>query len=186
MLSDPLPAGVTYEPGSLEILSGANAGAMTGAADDDQAEYVAVSHSVVARLGDGANTAQGGSLGIDAATALRFRVKVGAACPGPSSISNQASISATGELSGEQNTYVTDGNGAAAGSPPTIIISDVRCLTVGTDGTGSGTVTSAPIRHQLRRGLRRDACQQQLDHPHGQPQRRLELRWLERRCERHG
>ena len=45
-LSDPLPVGVSYVPGSIEVLSGANAGAKTDAGGDDQAEYDAATRTI--------------------------------------------------------------------------------------------------------------------------------------------
>jgi uncharacterized repeat protein (TIGR01451 family) len=64
VLEDPLPAGVTFVPASLRIVSGANAGAKTDAAGDDQGEYDAAARKVVVRLGAGADPSSGGQMGI--------------------------------------------------------------------------------------------------------------------------
>lgn len=143
-LVDALPAGVTFVPGSIEILSGANAGLQSDAANDDEAEYVADTNSIVVRLGAGAGAAQGGQLNVGETTSLRFDVVVDALCSGQREIANQAVISASGQAGAATMEFATDGNGADAGNPPTRVGIDVRCLTVALDGSGSGTVTSDP------------------------------------------
>ncbi|MBX3129886.1 MAG: DUF11 domain-containing protein [Polyangiaceae bacterium] len=120
VIADALPLGVTYKPGSIEIISGANAGVKTDAAGDDQAEYNAVSNTVTVRLGAGANATQGGTLAIGASTAVKFRVFINASVSG--NIENQASISAAGQQGAPMENWPTDGNGAASGSPPTVIV----------------------------------------------------------------
>ena len=124
VLTDPLPAGVTYVPGSLAIASGANAGAKTDAAGDDQGEYEAASRTVRVRLGAGANATTGGTLAVNATTKVTFKVKIDANFSG--NLSNQANISAGGLLGAPNSTTPTDGNGPAAGSPPTTVVVD-RC-----------------------------------------------------------
>jgi uncharacterized repeat protein (TIGR01451 family) len=52
VLTDAIPANTTYVPGSLAIVSGANAGSKSDAAGDDQADFSG--SSVVFRLGTGA------------------------------------------------------------------------------------------------------------------------------------
>jgi len=74
ILDDMIPTGTTYVPGSLEIVSGPNAGAKTDAAGDDEAEFDGT--AVVFRLGTGATAIAGGDLAIAESTVLRFRVGV--------------------------------------------------------------------------------------------------------------
>jgi uncharacterized repeat protein (TIGR01451 family) len=113
VLTDPLPAKVTYVPGSLQI----NSGAKTDAAGDDQAEYLAGTHSVAFRLGTGATGAMGGTLAIGPSTTLTFRVTVNASATGV--VSNQATVSAAGELGAPQASW---GTLRAPGVPgPTVI-----------------------------------------------------------------
>ncbi|HSN99144.1 MAG TPA: hypothetical protein VLS89_12705, partial [Candidatus Nanopelagicales bacterium] len=81
VLTDPLPTGVTYMPGTLEIVSGPNQGAKTDAAGDDQAEYDGAG-TVTFRLGTGAGAAQGGTLAVGESTTVRFRVTVDADADG--------------------------------------------------------------------------------------------------------
>ncbi|MDQ8046467.1 MAG: hypothetical protein REI11_17820, partial [Patulibacter sp.] len=57
-LTDPIPAGTTYVPGSMQVTAGSNAGTKTDAAGDDQATFAA--NQVPLRLGAGASATQGG------------------------------------------------------------------------------------------------------------------------------
>ncbi len=127
VLADPLPAGITYVAGSLEILTGPNAGVLTDAAGDDQGEYAAASRTLVVRLGTGADATGGGTLDIGASTSVRFRVTYDGTVPG--TIRNQAVVSASGQAGAPMEDWLTDGNGASAGTPPTEIEPD-------TDGDG--------------------------------------------------
>jgi uncharacterized repeat protein (TIGR01451 family) len=97
---DPIPANTTYVPGSLQVVSGANAGAKTDAAGDDQAEFDAAGNQVVYRLGAGANAATGGTLAIGASTTVRFRVTVNAGTPDQTVIVNQGVANFNGKTTG--------------------------------------------------------------------------------------
>lgn len=78
VLTDDIPAGTTYVPGSLRIVSGPNPGVKTDAAGDDQAEYDATNNRVVVRLGTGATATLGGTLtnvtSLPTGTAVEFQV----------------------------------------------------------------------------------------------------------------
>ena len=115
VVTDPLPAGVTYVPGTLQIESGPNSGAKTDAAGDDEAEYDPATRTVTFRIGTGANGSQGGKLPKNVTTVLSFEVKVTEA----GTISNQATITAAGELGAPVTDTPTDGNGPVEGNPPT-------------------------------------------------------------------
>jgi len=122
VVSDPLPAGVTYVPDSLEVTDGANVGAKTDVAADDQGEYDSATRTITVRIGDGANGTTGGDLAIGASSTLRFRVTVDADASG--TIRNQAEISAAGERGALNETTPTDGNGVDPGQPPTEVTVD--------------------------------------------------------------
>ncbi len=128
VLTDPLPAGVTYVPGSLEVTEGANAGAKTDASGDDQGEYDMNAKALVVRLGMTANGTVGGTLAIDASTAVKFRVTVDADNPGQ--IDNQAVIDAAGLL-GAKPTATPTGDGNFPGVPTSVIVeqceTDAQC-----------------------------------------------------------
>ncbi|MGK3988112.1 DUF3344 domain-containing protein [Sorangium sp. So ce136] len=117
VLSDPLPAGVTFVPGSLAIVDGPDAGPQTDEAGDDLAEYDPQKRTVTFRLGEGADGAKGGSIPVDGSVTVRFEVTV--AGDAPDVIKNQAKITAGGALGAPVSDDPTDGNGDAAGAPPT-------------------------------------------------------------------
>lgn len=73
-MTDPIPAGTAYVPGSLRITTGANTGPKTDAAADDQGEVG--NGEVWVRLGDGATASDGGRLNQGDSTTVRFRVQV--------------------------------------------------------------------------------------------------------------
>jgi len=116
VLVDPLPAGVTYVPGTIQITAGANAGMKTDAAGDDQAEYDAANRRIVVRLGTGADSTQGGTVGIGESSTIKFRVTIDQNASGV--LANQAQITADG-LKGNPTTTYPSGNGITPGSPTT-------------------------------------------------------------------
>ena len=126
VLTDVLPAGVTYVPGSLQITAGDNIGAKTDGAGDDQGEYDAATKTLTVRLGAGANAAMGGTIAVNASSTVNFRVTVDDGASG--AIQNQAAINAAGQHGAPPSNAVTDGNGAVAGAPPTTVVID-QCLT---------------------------------------------------------
>lgn len=117
VLTDPLPPGLVYVPGSIRIERGENAGPMTDAAGDDQAEYDEGSNTIVVRLGVGADEANGGSVAPGDRTVIVFRAKV--APDAPDRIVNQAIVTAEGEQGATSSDFPTDGNGDGPGTPPT-------------------------------------------------------------------
>ncbi|WP_437288206.1 hypothetical protein [Sorangium sp. So ce406] len=122
VLNDPLPAGVTYVAGSLEIATGPNAGGVTDAAGDDEGEYIAGSRRIRVRLGSGASAASGGSLGVGETTTVRFRVTIDAGTN--DEIVNQALVTGQSPEGGAAQEYPTDSDGAAPGAQPTAILVD--------------------------------------------------------------
>ncbi len=62
VLTDTVPDGTSYLPGSLRIVDGPNAGAKTDRPGDDQASYDPVGDRVTFNLGNGATAGHGGSL----------------------------------------------------------------------------------------------------------------------------
>ena len=93
VVTDNIPANTIYVPGSLSIPTGANAGAKTDAAGDDQAQYVATAPArVVFRIGTGANATTGGALAPADRGSIRFRVQVNATAAEGAQIPNTASV----------------------------------------------------------------------------------------------
>jgi clumping factor A len=122
VLTDPLPPGITYVPGSLQITAGANFGTKTDAAGDDQGEYDMATSTLTVRLGAGATNMAGGTLAVGASTAVTFWATVNADAMG--TIANQAIINAGGQLGSPPADTPTDGNGPGGGKPPTEVVVD--------------------------------------------------------------
>jgi clumping factor A len=120
VMTDPLPDGVTYVPGSISITAGANSGPKTDATGDDQANYDAATRTITVRLGTGANSSSGGEMAPNESTTIKFRVKIDPDASG--SILNQAIITGEGEQGAPEEDYPTDGNGAGDGVPPTEVV----------------------------------------------------------------
>jgi uncharacterized repeat protein (TIGR01451 family) len=113
VLTDPLPMGITYVPGTLQIASGANAGAKTDMSGDDQGEYDSGTRTLTVRLGAGADASQGGTLAIGESTVVKFRVTVDQNAMG--TIANQAVVRAGGVLGAPPSNTPT-GNGTVGGT----------------------------------------------------------------------
>ncbi|MGQ4660369.1 hypothetical protein [Lysobacter sp. F6437] len=93
VVTDEIPEGTTYVPGSLEILSGGGAtGDMSDGANDDQADYDSANRRVEFRVGAGAGTGagQGGTLAQGATLQVRFQVRVDDDTDVGDIVSNQA------------------------------------------------------------------------------------------------
>ncbi|GAA3896688.1 hypothetical protein GCM10022244_03570 [Streptomyces gulbargensis] len=86
VLTDRIPEGTTYVPGSLRIVDGPNAGPKTDRKGDDQASYDAGTDQVVFHLGDGATGSQPGSLPntgvLPGGTTVEYRVTIDRASGG--------------------------------------------------------------------------------------------------------
>ncbi|HEX4340922.1 MAG TPA: isopeptide-forming domain-containing fimbrial protein [Polyangiaceae bacterium] len=119
VVTDVVPAGLTYVPGSLKITTGPNAGALTDQAGDDVGEYNATTRTVTVRVGTGASATVGGSVAMGASTTVVFRAKINPMIYGL--ISNQALIGAGGKKGSPVASTQTDGNANGPGAPPTTI-----------------------------------------------------------------
>ncbi len=94
-LADPMPANMTYVPGTLEIATGANSGTKTdSSADLDQANFTGTTATFY--LGTGATNATGGSLNPGASTSIKLRAQISPATPGGTTIVNSATITYRG------------------------------------------------------------------------------------------
>ncbi len=117
VLTDPIPAGVTYVPGSLQVSTGPNMGAKTDAVADDQGDFDDVSKTVIFRLGMGADGVKGGTMAVGASSEVKFQVQVDLNTKGK--IQNQATITGAGLMGAPSADTPTDGNGDGQGNPPT-------------------------------------------------------------------
>jgi uncharacterized repeat protein (TIGR01451 family) len=126
LATDVIPAGTTYVPGSLRLLTGPNSpAAPTDATGDDVAEFDPVSNKVVFRLGQGANAARGGLLTAAGAsgntTSFSFDVTIDGADPVGTQITNQA---------GAQFLSQTLATPLTATTPPVVTTVDAPDLTL--------------------------------------------------------
>ena len=126
VVNDPLPAGASFVPGSLQITTGPGAGPKTDAADNDGAEYDAGKNAVVFRVGTGANGTTGGQVAAGQSTTVTFQVKINAGASG--TIANQATVTGAGKQGAPTEDAPTDGNGPTAGAPPTLFHRFVAAL----------------------------------------------------------
>ncbi|HVF50741.1 MAG TPA: hypothetical protein VNA19_11675 [Pyrinomonadaceae bacterium] len=118
-MSDTLPANTTYVAGSLQVSAGANAGAKTDGAGDDQAEYDAGLNRVVFRLGMGASATAGGTLTSGQATTAKFRAQVNNNTANLTVVANQASVSYRGATLGINYTDLSDSDPLTSGEQTT-------------------------------------------------------------------
>lgn len=117
ILEDVIPAGVTYVPNSIQILTGPNAGAKSDALGDDQGEFDV--DRVRVRLGAGADETFGGTLAIGESSMVTFQVILDGGATG--TISNQATISAEGENGAPVTIFTsTDDDGG----PTDVVVDD--------------------------------------------------------------
>lgn len=119
--TDYIPAGLTYVPGSLQIVTGANAGMKSDAVNADQAEYIGgPTPRVVFRLGAGANGTNGGTLAYGEETSFRFRTIVNSGLPAGTQLVNSVSLSYSGQTIGDVFTATSAAATATVMAPPAI------------------------------------------------------------------
>jgi uncharacterized repeat protein (TIGR01451 family) len=137
-LYDSLYGAMDYVPNSMRILTGANVGVKTDAAGDDQGTFALIGgvNFVRFNLGSGANSTNGGAMGISAATdsvtTMEFKATVTTDCQifrCNSNLVNKAFVTFIGNLSGQgRSTYSSPTGVDAFGCPalgPTILVVNV-------------------------------------------------------------
>lgn len=116
LLTDPIPPGTQYVPGSLQVVqnaAGAPTGTFTDALGDDIAEYDATNNRVVFRLGTGATATQGGLILPGQGATVRFKVRVLPNAAGQNVV-NTASITYNSQTLGPQYTDTASAGVTAA------------------------------------------------------------------------
>ncbi|HMO60456.1 MAG TPA: T9SS type A sorting domain-containing protein [Ferruginibacter sp.] len=150
LITDTLPANVTYVPGSLKVISapGATAGSLTDAAGDDIGEYI-VNGSIKAihiRVGTGADATAGGTLAPQDEFEFEFQVTVNEPAPGESilPIINIARMTAQSE---SHETYVDDGVAIInpVGGPLPVTLKSFAASLLGTSTVRLNWTTSMEI-----------------------------------------
>ena len=121
VLTDSLPTGVTFVPGSL-VITGTNAGTKTDAGGDDQAEYAPGTRTVNFRLGTGANASVGGLVLPNEETRTRFQVTVNASTPGGTTIDNTGTVTYRSQTLGTFVSDISDSDPVTAGDQPARIV----------------------------------------------------------------
>ena len=132
VMRDPLPAELTYVPGSLTITSGMNSGAKTDAPGDDQAEYDSNTRSLIVRVGAGADASKGGTVAVGESTTIEITAVVSRAISGR--LDNQGAITGQGQLAVAKGVmragaWLT-GDGTSPSAPTSIVVdcqSDLQC-----------------------------------------------------------
>ena|GEM_PF-1791388 len=121
VFADNIPEGTEYVPGSLEIVSGPNAGQLTDASGDDQGEFIANENRVVVRLGNGANGNQAGRIpNVDVlpdGTTVQFKVKTLSEYK-TTTVANQATVEYDNMLSGNHETRKSNDVTVDVNRPP--------------------------------------------------------------------
>ncbi len=123
LVSDDIPAGTTYVPGSLRIVSGGGAtGDMSDAAGDDQAEYDGINKRVVFRVGAGAGAGatQGGTIAPGASLQVEFKVRVDDDTDVGTLVSNQAQYDYFAEQLQTSMHDQSDSDPLTSGNQPTV------------------------------------------------------------------
>lgn len=142
---DTVSSYLSYIPGSLQIITGANAGVKTDASGDDQAEYIASKKIVRFRLGTTASATSGGNITATGlvSTTVEFKVKITDVCETFLCI-NQISNRAYGSYSpsGVSGTYNapsqppgTNGSGCQLTGPTTFTVTAPSSCTFASDTT---------------------------------------------------
>ncbi|MFE2043342.1 hypothetical protein ACFXAZ_20930 [Streptomyces sp. NPDC059477] len=169
VLTDAIPPGTTYLPGSLRIVDGPNTGALSDSPGDDQAYYDPGANQVVFHLGAGASGAAGGGLpsteSLPGGTTAEYRVVIDRAAGG-SRIRNTATASyenRLGEtpqpLTATSNEEITDVEPAAdlsvvkAADATTVTVGQTVTYRVTVRNTGPNRATGVRVTDRLPDGL---------------------------------
>ncbi|GAA2878379.1 hypothetical protein Acy02nite_15820 [Actinoplanes cyaneus] len=162
-LSDVLPPGATYVPGSLRSINGATSTAVSDAAADDTGEYDAAGRTVRVRAGTGATTGAGGSLQIGESRSLSYQVKVPVALAG-SQLDDDATATFHEPLSATTVTSTSNVAGITVDPAADLVTSTALTsgsLVAGQSGTwtvtglnrGPGAATAAGLDATMPAGL---------------------------------
>ncbi|NED92777.1 DUF11 domain-containing protein [Streptomyces sp. SID11233] len=169
VLSDTVPQGTSYLPGSLRVVDGPNAGAKSDAQGDDQAYFDAAANKVVFHLGNSASGTAGGSLpnteALPNGTTVEYRVVIDRASGGKQ-ISNTASASYENRLgdtpehlTSTSDEAVTRVNPAAdlavtkAADETTVTVGQTVTYRVTVHNTGPNHATGVTVSDRLPDGL---------------------------------
>jgi uncharacterized repeat protein (TIGR01451 family) len=134
VVTDALPAGVTFVPGSIV----APTGAVSDAAADDVGEYDA--GTVRVRVGDGADASNGGSIPGGESRTITFRATVDPGTVGLTLV-NEASVAFVDSLSGTPSTSVSNGSSAPVLPTDDLQVAQILDTPIVNGGTVEYTIT---------------------------------------------
>ncbi|MET8830553.1 hypothetical protein ABZX40_33965 [Streptomyces sp. NPDC004610] len=169
VLTDAVPPGTTYVPGSLRIVDGPNTGALTDGAGDDQGHYDPATDQVVFYLGAGASGAVGGSLpntdALPGGTTVEYRVVIDLASAG-SFVRNTATatyenrlgetpqpLTATSDEAVTEVKPAADLNLTKAADLTTVTVGQTVTYRVTVANTGPNRATGVRVTDRLPEGL---------------------------------
>jgi uncharacterized repeat protein (TIGR01451 family) len=128
VVTDTLPSGLTYVPGSVSVSGGTGFGSYANGV-------------VTARIGAGATASAGGQLAVGATVTVTFRATIDALAIG--SVPNQGLITGAG-LRGTPPFQVGTGNATTPFTPTTVTVTLTPPPTLDAPATGSTVSTSTP------------------------------------------
>ncbi|MCU4745896.1 MULTISPECIES: DUF11 domain-containing protein [unclassified Streptomyces] len=150
VLTDVLPPGTTYVPGSLRIVDGPNTGEKSDAPGDDQGSYDAGANRVVFHLGAGASAAGGGTLlnteTLPGGTTAEYRVRIERAAAGEL-ISNTATASYENRLGETPESLTAGSNEAVTEVRPAADLSVVKAADATTVTVGQAVTYRITVRN---------------------------------------
>lgn len=123
VINDSIPSYTTYKPNSLVVVTGANAGPKSDAANADQAEFLTSPNRVVFRIGTGAGGfgGSGGTIVANGGTSsVRFSTIVDAVVANGSIVSNSADFTFQGATLGNSYSQSTPNASLAIVSAPVV------------------------------------------------------------------
>lgn len=154
VITDPLPANVTFVPGSIVVTSGPNAGPKTDAAGDDQVEFNG--SQVVFRAGVGANSTDGGVLTPSptptptSATTIEFKVTINPGVANGTSIANVATIGFRSSTTGVPGTGSTPPASFTVANEANLRITKTNTPADGpTDGASDTVVAGSSVEYSI-------------------------------------
>ncbi len=162
-MTDALPTGAAFVPGSIRIATGPGQGALTDAAGDDRGAYDADSRTLAVRLGTGADATEAGAIAAGTTTSVSFDARVTAAAAN-GTVENTAAVGYTDGLSGATRTSTSQTTSTPVGpaadlslaktldTDPVVAGSPVR-YTLTASNAGPQTATGVVVRDRLPAGV---------------------------------
>ncbi|WP_433789393.1 DUF7507 domain-containing protein [Actinoplanes sp. CA-252034] len=139
-ITDTLPAGTTYVPGSLRSVTGATTTKPSDTAGDDAGEYVSGTRTVRLRVGTGATSAVGGTLAPGESQTLTYQAVVG------SSIANTA---LDNDATATYTEVVTNTTPTSTSNTASMTVNPAADLSVTAALTGSAVVAGQSATYTL-------------------------------------